>query len=354
MKEMGFVDFFWKESVWLPPNMTWKDVQPTKEGIYTEFSDLLYPLPLAVFILILRHFCEKNFFKPLGMALGIKDSKHLKPSTNDVLEKEFHLMEKSREYSINFSQLSRQLNMTERQIQYWLKKRKLYGKPSTLTKFCESGWRWLFYSSAFVYGFVCLWDEAWFNNIRHCWYNYPHHDVPKEIWWYYMIELGFYWSLFFSQFSDVKRKDFVEMFIHHVITISLLCCSWTCNLHRAGSLVLVIHDFADIFLEFAKMANYTKFTTLCDCVFVFFTVSWIVTRLAIFPSWILYSAIVEAPQLVQMFPAYYIFNALLSVLLVLHVIWTYYILKIPYRTLVVKEKIKDSRSDSDLTESEDT
>ena len=24
MKEMGFVDFFWKESVWLPPNMTWK------------------------------------------------------------------------------------------------------------------------------------------------------------------------------------------------------------------------------------------------------------------------------------------------------------------------------------------
>jgi len=354
MKEMGFVDFFWKESVWLPPNMTWKDVQPTKEGIYTEFSDLLYPLPLAVIILILRQFCEKNFFKPLGIAFGIKDSKHLKPSTNDVLEKEFHLMEKSREYSINFSQLSRQLNMTERQIQYWLKRRKLYGKPSTLTKFCESGWRWLYYSSAFVYGFVCLWDEAWFNNIRHCWYNYPHHDVSKEIWWYYMIELGFYWSLFFSQFSDVKRKDFVEMFIHHTITISLLCCSWTCNLHRAGSLVLVIHDFADIFLEFAKLANYTKFTTLCDCVFVFFTISWIVTRLAIFPSWILYSAIIEAPQLVQMFPAYYIFNALLSVLLVLHVIWTYYILKIPYKSLVVKEKIKDSRSDSDLTESEDT
>ena len=53
------------------------------------------------------------------------------------------------------------------------------GKPSTLTKFCESGWRWLYYSSAFVYGFVCLWDEAWFNNIRHCWYNYPHHDVSK-------------------------------------------------------------------------------------------------------------------------------------------------------------------------------
>ena len=40
------------------------------------------------------------------MAFGIKDSKHLKPSTNDVLEKEFHAMEKSRDYSSNFSQVT--------------------------------------------------------------------------------------------------------------------------------------------------------------------------------------------------------------------------------------------------------
>ena len=63
-------------------------------------------------------------------------------------------------------------------------------------------------------------------------YNYPHHDVPQEVWWYYMVELSFYWSLSFSQFFDVKRKDFVEMFIHHVTTIALLCFSWTCNLFR--------------------------------------------------------------------------------------------------------------------------
>ena len=47
-----------------------------------------------------------------------------------------------------------------------------------------------------------------------------------------MIELTFYWSLSISQFFDVKRKDFVEMFIHHVTTIALLSFSWTCNLTR--------------------------------------------------------------------------------------------------------------------------
>ena len=80
-------------------------------------------------------------------------------------------------------------------------------------------------------------------------YNYPHHKIDRDVWWYYMIELSFYWSLCISQFFDVKRKDFWEMFIHHVTTIALMAFSWTCNLTRVGTLVLVIHDCADIFLE---------------------------------------------------------------------------------------------------------
>lgn len=39
------------------------------------------------------------------------------------------------------------------------------------------------------------------------------------------------------------------MFIHHVVTLLLLALSWVCNLHRVGSLVLVVHDCADIFLD---------------------------------------------------------------------------------------------------------
>ncbi len=52
-----------------------------------------------------------------------------------------------------------------------------------------------------------------------------------------------------------------------------------------------------------------------------------------YPTWILYSTTIEAPQIVEMFPAYYFFNGLLSTLLVLHVIWTYFILKIVYKAM---------------------
>jgi len=64
-----------------------------------------------------------------------------------------------------------------------------------------------------------------------------------------MIELAFYWSLVFSQFIDVKRKDFWQMFIHHIATILLLSFSYIVNFVRVGTLVLVVHDCGDYWLE---------------------------------------------------------------------------------------------------------
>ena len=37
--------------------------------------------------------------------------------------------------------------------------------------------------------------------------------VEGDVWWYYMIELTFYWSLTFSQFYDVKRKGNEKLLI---------------------------------------------------------------------------------------------------------------------------------------------
>ena len=39
------------------------------------------------------------------------------------------------------------------------------------------------------------------------------------------------------------------MFIHHLATILLLSLSWITNLTRAGSVVLLLHDSADVILE---------------------------------------------------------------------------------------------------------
>jgi len=161
-----------------------------------------------------------------------------------------------------------------------------------------------------------------------------------------MISMAFYWSLTFSQFADNKRKDFWQMFIHHALTLVLISLSWICNLHRVGSLVLLVHDCADILLEAAKITKYANYQKLCDIIFATFTLVWIFTRLGLYPR-IIYSTSIEAPRILPMFPAYYIFNSLLIALLILHCVWTYMILQICVQFVKAGQMDGDVRSSSD-------
>lgn len=161
--------------------------------------------------------------------------------------------------SFQIVKLTKQTELSERQVERWWRRRRAQDKPTTLVKFSENSWRCIYYTYSFIFGCIVMWDKPWLWDIKNCWYGYPHQSVSNDIWWYYMISMAFYWSLTASQFVDVKRKDFWQMFIHHMITILLMALSWVCNLHRVGSLVLLVHDCADIFLE----VMYYRISTNC-------------------------------------------------------------------------------------------
>ncbi|XP_061722373.1 ceramide synthase 6-like isoform X1 [Cydia pomonella] len=367
------VDKFWDEDVWLPPNTTWEDLAPgpDKPVVYNDHRHLLYPLPLAVVLIILRHLLEKYWFAPFGKSLGIKNTRPKKAPSNPKLELAYQTSPKIKHKQFFLSKdeicaLAKQLDMSERQVERWWRLRRSQDKPSTLVKFCENAWRCTFYLYNFSFGLFILWDKDWLWEIDNCYIGYPHQGLTTDVWWYYMISSAFYWSLSMSQFWDVRRKDFWQMFVHHLATIMLLSFSWVCNLHRIGTLVLLSHDCADIFLEqatiatrlwrrrtfAAKATKYAGYQRFCDCVFAVFTVLWIVTRLGIFPFYIIWSTSIRAPMLVPMFPAYYIFNSLLCLLLALHMVWTWLILQVAYKTIKAGQMEGDIRSSSsDISDS---
>jgi hypothetical protein len=82
---------------------------------------------------------------------------------------------------------------------------------------------------------------------------YLNQSVTSDCWWYHMFNLAFYCSWTVSHFFDVKRKDFWQMFAHHVTTVLLIIFTWVCHLHRIASLVLLVHDCAHIFSEVSWM-----------------------------------------------------------------------------------------------------
>ncbi|CAF0714312.1 unnamed protein product [Adineta steineri] len=317
----------WNDQFWLPENITWNDFsQLEQNGIrLPQIHDLIYVYPLAGILYITRVLFENYIAQPFGRSIGIHDNQsNIK-----------HIDKKSNHYKSSDN-----------------KRAKRCTRISPLTKFSESTWRFTFYLGIFLYGVIILKNKIWLWDTRHCWLNYPNHSLTNDVYWYYMMELAFYWSLLFSQFIDVKRKDFWEMFTHHIATISLLSFSYIVNFVRVGALVLVVHDCADYWLECAKMAKYARAQRTCDTMFVIFAVVWFITRLCYYPYKVLYTTTFEEMTILGLFPAYYVFNGLLILLQILHYFWFYLICQVAISACKAGEVTKDQRSDSEESDDE--
>lgn len=345
-----FSSWFWNPDVWLPPNYNWEDLVPNEKIRYANWSDLwTYPIFMAFLAIGLRFLVlNKVVYRHIAFAVGLRDVKPRPVVPNETLEQLF-LRSKKQPPENEIIQCAKKLSWTERKVERWLRQRQAMTRVNKFTKFMECAWQCTYYTFIFFYGLYVMSDKSWLWDIRNCWYEYPNHSVDDDVWWYYMISLSFYWSMTFTHFFEAKRKDFWQMFIHHIVTIALITFSWTCNLTRIGTLVLIVHDCADIPLQLAKMSIYSGHKAFCDAVFAIFAVLWIITRVGIYPLWIVYSTAVEAPTILPMFPAYYIFNSLLIALLLLHIYWTYLILRMIAAT-ITKGNVEDNRSSSDPSE----
>ncbi|XP_062843202.1 ceramide synthase 5 [Trichomycterus rosablanca] len=346
--------WFWNEKFWLPYNVSWADLADPAPGVeYPKAGHLLSAFPLALGIFVVRIFFERFIASPCAHLLRIQDVVSRRAQPNAVLEKVFTCISKCPD-KYHLDGLSKQLDWEVRKIQRWFRHRRNQDKPSTRTKFCESMWRFTFYLGIFTYGLCFLWQSPWMWDTRQCWYNYPYQILTPGLYYYYVTELAFYWSLMFSQFRDIKRKDFLIMFVHHLATVSLISFSYANNMARVGSLVMCVHDTSDFLLETAKLANYAKYQRLCDFVFVVFGAAFFVTRLIIYPFWVLNSTMFESWEIVGPFGSWWLFNVLLLVLQVLHVIWSYLIARIAFNALMRGKVSKDVRSDIESSSEDET
>ncbi|XP_054644429.1 ceramide synthase 6 isoform X3 [Dunckerocampus dactyliophorus] len=325
----GILAWFWNERFWLPHNVTWADLKNTDEATFPQAEDLYLACPLAFCIFMVRLLFERFIARPCAVGLKIQASGPQKAQPNAILEKVFTAITKHPDEK-RLEGLSKQLDWDVRTIQRWFRQRRNQEKPSTLARFCESMWRFTFYLYIFTYGVRFLKKTPWLWNTKECWYNYPY-------------------------------QDFLIMFLHHMATISLITFSYVNNMARVGSLVMCLHDAADVLIEAAKMANYAKCQILCNLLFAMFALVFISSRLAVYPVWILNTTLFESWDIVGPYPSWWVFNLLLILLQLLHSYWSYLIGKTAYQA-VSKGKVgkwnplhvsKDDRSDIESSSDED-
>jgi hypothetical protein len=224
-------------------------------------------------------------------------------------------------------------------------------------KFGQSASEALFYGCSFVVGCIVVPRQPWI------W--------PSELWWkgktvppsvdsehallcddlkcYILLYFGRYLQGVISCCMEHKRKDFVEMQVHHCTTLALIFLSYTHQYNRIGVVVMILLDPADVPLHLAKLCKYSLRDGLADVFFYTFGISFFVTRLVFYP-YVVWSAHFEAARHFDYGVPEWACVGLLYVLLVLQVYWFALIAKVAIRLIINGEDVADVRSDSDEDE----
>ncbi|KAH9938321.1 longevity assurance proteins LAG1/LAC1 [Fomitopsis serialis] len=226
----------------------------------------------------------------------------------------------------------------------------------SVLRFAEQGWDFIYFS--FVWGlglYVHYHLPTRVLDPIDVWLKYPHIPLAGPIKFYYLLETSFYSHQILVINAEARRKDHWQMMTHHVITVFLMVGSYFYNYTRVGCLVMFLMDWCDIWLPLAKMFRYMALSTLCDLTFVWFMVSWAVTRhwlfvLAILSAW---SAMAVDPPLwdpvygyFMTSPAILTFLSMLVALEVIQAMWFWLICRVAYRVISGKGA-EDERSDDE-------
>jgi len=218
-------------------------------------------------------------------------------------------------------------------------------------KLKEAIWFFLYYLITFFWGLFLLWDKEWFWDSAHFWIDLVHHPMPDNIKIYYLSQLAFYICALFFLHNNTreKHKDRLILFIHHVTTIGLVSLSYYFWYWRVGTVVFLLHDFSDIFLESCKIFHYIDQDFIGHFDFVIFTISFFICRIVLYPHRILGSVLFESFTIVREpnYKHWYLFVALLGMLQVMNLMWFVMIIQTIRRAIQQGGVKKDYRSDSE-------
>ncbi|CAK9031875.1 unnamed protein product [Durusdinium trenchii] len=169
---------------------------------------------------------------------------------------------------------------------------------------------------------------------------------------FYILYAARYIQAAVTVLLEPKRKDFLEMMVHHIVTIGVVYVSYFGGWNRVGVVVMVLLDPADVPLHLAKLCKYTSealqmnlWQFFADRLFEFFAVLFFVTRLVMF-GYVCWSAHFESAQYFDVNYAAKFCILLLYLLMVLQLYWFGLILKVAVK-LMRGQGAEDIRSDDE-------
>ncbi|KAJ5811009.1 TRAM1-like protein [Penicillium robsamsonii] len=228
-------------------------------------------------------------------------------------------------------------------------------------RFMEQAYTMLYFGVLGPAGlYVMRQTPVWYFNTRGMYELFPHRTHAAEFKFYYLFEAA-YWAqqaVVMLLGMEKRRKDFMELVAHHIVTLALIALSYRFHFTYMGIAVYITHDISDFFLAVSKSLHYIA----PDIMIPFYATSigaWIYLR-HVLNLRILYSLLTEfrtvgpyelnwETQQYKCWISNVITFGLLAVLQALNLFWLYCLLRSAFKFLATGEK-KDDRSETDEAE----
>eukprot|EP00007_Cunea_sp_BSH-02190019_P009500 CAMPEP_0174235970 /NCGR_PEP_ID=MMETSP0417-20130205/5249_1 /TAXON_ID=242541 /ORGANISM="Mayorella sp, Strain BSH-02190019" /LENGTH=377 /DNA_ID=CAMNT_0015314557 /DNA_START=179 /DNA_END=1309 /DNA_ORIENTATION=+ len=231
-------------------------------------------------------------------------------------------------------------------------------------RFCEQSWLTLYFVCSFTMGAMVL-EECGFFADPEKWADltviYKGSPVlllslMKKS--FYLLAAAFWLHCLLTVFIEEKRKDFVEMVVHHFVTLGLISFSYLTHWTMGGIMVYVLMDFSDIFLSLAKACRYANIYSVGYPAFALFVISFPITRLAFYGRVVWGIIFHPIPYLIADHGSleacvangcvyssflHLVLDTLLVLLLILQVRWFYMIIRLLIRSVKTGGEPEDIR-----------
>ncbi|OCK85237.1 longevity assurance proteins LAG1/LAC1 [Lepidopterella palustris CBS 459.81] len=145
-------------------------------------------------------------------------------------------------------------------------------------RFAEQAWLLIYYSVFWTLGMYIMSNSPYWFNPKEMWTHWPTRQMNGLFKWYYLVQFAFWLQQILVVNIEERRKDYAQMFTHHIITSALVFMSYGYYQMKVGNVILCAMDVVDIILPAAKMLKYLGYTTACDIAFGVFMAVWFVTR----------------------------------------------------------------------------
>ncbi|KAI1150192.1 TLC domain-containing protein [Nemania diffusa] len=206
--------------------------------------------------------------------------------------------------------------------------------------------------------YVMYHSPSWYFSTAGTYAGYPHRTHSAVTKFYYLVQAAFWaqQALVMLLGLEKRRRDFKELVVHHIVTVSLIALSYRFHFTMMGVLVYVTHDISDFFLATSKSLNYIDsslqgpYYTLCIIFWVYLrhyvNLKILASILTEFRTIGPYGLDWEAEQYKCEISNVIAF-ALLAALQALNLFWLYCLLRNGYRFVVLGVAKDDREEDED-------